>query len=143
MSEGGYVDITVSLHMAETPPIIAATMFDPTRDPLWIGGVVSIEILATRPTLRVRRHGTFMGRKFSWETEVRESEPNRRLVMRFLEGPMKGEVSYDIMPAIGGAQVSIRNHASARFWLPGIGWILRRSVQADLQRLKTIVEGGH
>ena len=61
--------------------------------------------------------------------------------MRFVEGPMKGNVFYDIVPVEGGAEVSIRNHASARFWIPGMGWILRRSVRADLKRLKTLVEG--
>ena len=72
--------------------------------------------------------------------EVVESEPNRKLVMRFLEGPMKGDVLYDIVPVEGGAEVSIRNYASARFWIPGLVWILRRSVRADLKRLKAIVE---
>jgi hypothetical protein len=136
------MDITESLYIARAAPTIARTMFDPTRDPLWIDGVVEIELLATRPTLRVRRHGTLMGRKFWWVMEVAESEPNRRLVMRILEGPITGDVSYNIVPVVGGAEVTIRNQAAASFCLPGIGWILRRSVRADLTRLKTIVEGG-
>jgi hypothetical protein len=138
------MDITVSQYIGKQPEIVARTMFDPARDPLWIGGVKNIEFLAMRPTalgVRVRRYGAFMGKKFSWVTEVIEHEPNRRLVMKFLDGPMEGEVCYDIVPANDGAEVRIRNHASARFWMPGMGWLLQRSVRADLKRLKTVVEG--
>ena len=61
--------------------------------------------------------------------------------MRFIEGPMKGGVSYSIEPdAGGGAMVAIRNHGSASFAIPGVGWMLRRSVGKDLDRLIAIAE---
>src|ERR1700733_1878676 len=129
------MDITESLQIAKTPPIIARTMFDPTRDPLWIGGVVKIEFLAMRPSplgVRVRRYGAFMGRQFSWVTEVIFNEPNRKLVMRVVEGPMEGEVSYDIVPTKDGSVVRIRDNSSSRFSMLGMAWMLRRSVRADL-----------
>jgi len=58
-----------------------------------------------------------------------------------VEGPMKGELSFGIIPAKGGSAVSIRNKSSAGFWLPGMEWFLCRSVRADLRRLEIIIEG--
>lgn len=61
--------------------------------------------------------------------------------MRFDEGPMKGGVSYSIEPdGAGGSVVAIRNHGSASFAIPGVGWMVRRSVGKDLDRLIAIAE---
>jgi uncharacterized protein YndB with AHSA1/START domain len=115
-------------------------MFDP-RHPEWIGGARSVEPPAGEPTApgaRVTRHGGFMGRKFSWQTEVVEFEPNRLLRMNFVAGPMKGgDVTYRIEPEQGGSNVSIRNTGPG----PGfMAWFVRRSVGKDLDRLATLVE---
>ena len=78
-----------------------------------------------------------MGRKFSWQTEVVEFEPERLLRMDFVAGPMKGgSVTYRIEPAPGGSVVSIRNTG------PGpqvLGWFVKRSVGKDLDRLAKLV----
>jgi hypothetical protein len=80
-----------------------------------------------------------MGKKFSWETEVVDHEPDRLLGMRFVEGPMKGGgVTYRIEPDGAGSRVSIRNTGPG----PGImGWFVRRSVGKDLDRLAKLVTG--
>ena len=78
-----------------------------------------------------------MGRKFSWQTEVTDFEPDHVLGMRFVAGPMKGgTVTYRIDRAEGGCLVSIRNAG------PGprvTAWFVRRSVEKDLERLETLV----
>ena len=61
--------------------------------------------------------------------------------MRFVEGPLKGEVWYNIAPKNGGCLVRIRSNVSSQFQIPGMSWRLRRSIGADLRRLKSIVEG--
>ena len=116
-------------------------MFDPRRDPQWIGGAKSIDLPAVDPVAqgaRTTRHGGFLGRKFSWTTEVVDHQPNRRLAMRFVAGPMTGgEVIYAIEPEKGGSLVSIRNTG------PGpqlMAWFVRRSVEKDLARLAKLVE---
>ena len=139
------MDVLVSVEMAASPRRVAAIMFDPRRDPDWIGGARSVELLSPEPTAggaRTRRTGGFLGRKFSWVTEVVEHAPDARLRMRFVEGPMRGEVSYLVAPQGKGSLVSIRNQGESRFSVPGMAWILRRSVAKDLERLKRIVEGG-
>lgn len=137
------MDVTASRTIPASPKDIAAVMFDPRRDPEWIGGAKSVEPLSANPTAigaRVRRYGGFMGKKFSWETEVVNHESDRLLDMRFVEGPMKGgEVTYRIEPQALGSRVSIRNRGPG----PGImGWFVKRSVGKDLNRLARLVRSG-
>ena len=87
------MDVTATRKISASPARVAAIMFDPTRDPEWIGGAKSVDPPTGNPTVigaRTTRHGGFMGRKFSWQTEVVEFEPNSLLDMRFVAGPMKG-----------------------------------------------------
>lgn len=136
------MDVTAYRHFRTSPAAVARVMFDPARDPEWIGGARSVEPPAGDPTAagaRVTRHGGFMGRKFSWQTEVVAHEPNRLLDMRFIAGPMTGGgATYRIEPDADGARVSIRNTG------PGprvMGWFVRRSVAKDLERLAQLVQG--
>jgi uncharacterized protein YndB with AHSA1/START domain len=136
------VDVEVTRMMRAPPEAVASVMFDPDRDPEWIGGARSVERLSPEPLLagaRVRRTGGFLGKKFSWVTEVLEHVPDRLLRMRFVEGPMSGEVCYRIEPVAGGCKVSIRNRGGASFPMPGMGLLLRRSVARDLDRLAGLV----
>jgi uncharacterized protein YndB with AHSA1/START domain len=135
------MDIRVARLIAASPDEVARVMFDPANDPRWIGGAKSVEP-AGPPAVgaRVRRYGGFLGRKFSWVTEVTALEPGRRLELAFVEGPMKGGVTYEIAPAEAGSTVSIRNHGGSDMPVPGIGWMLRRSVAKDLERLAALVE---
>lgn len=130
--------------IAASPERVASVMFDPVHDPDWIGGAHSVQAGTGDPTAigaRVTRHGGFMGKKFSWQTEVEEFQPNRVLRMRFIEGPMKGgSVTYQIDSHDRGSHVSIRNTG------PGpqiLSWFVRRSVAKDLNRLAELVEAKH
>lgn len=136
------MDVTASIEIPAPPANIAAIMFDPAHDPAWIGGAKAVEALSPDPVAigaRTRRIGGFLGKRFSWVTEVREYEPGRLLRMAFVEGPMQGEVSYRIEPNAGGSRVSIRNHGGASFRLPGMSRMVRRSVGKDPERLKALV----
>jgi uncharacterized protein YndB with AHSA1/START domain len=137
------IDVTAVRTIVAKPGQVAAVMFDPGRDPEWIGGARSVDPPkgdATKVGTRVTRHGGFMGRKFSWTTEVQGSEPDHLLHLAFVEGPMKGgTVTYRIEPDGSSSRASIRNTG------PGpriMGWFVRRSVGKDLDRLARIVERG-
>jgi uncharacterized protein YndB with AHSA1/START domain len=134
------VDVTASRTIAARPGQVAAIMFDPRRDPEWIGGAKSVDPAKGDPTkvgARVTRHGGFMGKKFSWTTEVQGFDPDHLLHMHFIAGPMKGgSVTYRVEPDGAGSRVSIRNTG------PGpqiMGWLVRRSVGKDLDRLAKLV----
>ena len=137
------MDIRVERTMKAWPAAVARVMFAAENDPQWIGGARSVEPLTPGPLAlgsRVRRQGGFLGRKFSWVTEVTALEPERRVEMAFLEGPMRGAVTYEIHPAEGGSRVSVRNHGGANFSIPGMAWMLKRAVAKDLERLAGLVE---
>ena len=128
--------------IAAQPEEIASIMFDPRRDPEWIGGAKSVDAPTSGDPAalgaRVTRHGGFMGRRFSWQTQIVELQPNRLLRMDFVAGPMKGgDVTYRIEPEADGSRVSIRNSG------PGpqiLSWFVKRSVAKDLDRLARLVE---
>lgn len=135
------IDVTVSRTVAAKPGQVAAVMFDPRRDREWIGGAKSVDPPTGDPTkigARVSRHGGFLGKKFSWQTEVAGFEPDHLLHMSFVAGPMKGgTVTYRIDPDGAGSLVSVRNMG------PGpkfSGWFVKRSVANDLRRLASLVE---
>jgi uncharacterized protein YndB with AHSA1/START domain len=135
------MDVTASRIIRASPARVAQTMFDPRRDPEWIGGAKSVVPPDGDPTQigsRTTRHGGFMGRKFSWQTEVAGFEPDRLLHMDFTAGPMKGgAVTYRIDPDGERSRVSVRNTG------PGpqlMGWFVKRSVGKDLDRLAKLVE---
>lgn len=135
------MDVTATRMFAATPVAVAKVMFDPLRDPEWIGGARSVDRPASDPTspgARTTRHGGFMGREFSWTTEVAAFEPDHLLDMRFVAGPMKGGgVTYRIDASGDGSRVSVRNTGPG----PGVmGWFVRRSVSKDLERLARLVE---
>jgi hypothetical protein len=137
------VDVTVRTRIAAPPERVAAIMFDSARDPEWIGGAKRSEVLGPLPYgvgTRVRRDGAFLGRTFSWTTEVVEFTPDRAVRLKHVAGPFSGGVDYTIAAAPGGSEVTIRNYGEASFRFPFMGTMMRMSVAADLRRLKRLVE---
>src|SRR4029079_10154823 len=137
------MDVTASRTIAAKPRQGAAIMFDPERDPEWIGGAKSVDPPKGDPIkvgARTTRHGGFMGKKFSWTTEVAGSEPDRILHMTCIAGPMKGgSVTYRIEPEGAGSRVSSRNTGPGPHFM---GWFVKRSVGKDLDRLAKLVAKG-
>jgi hypothetical protein len=136
------MDVTATRTISAKPGRVAEIMFDPRRDPEWIGGAKSVEPPSGDPAkigARVTRHGGFLGRKFSWTTEVAGHEPGHLLRMNFVAGPMKGgSVTYRIEANGSGSRVSIRNTGPGPQFM---GWFVKRSVGKDLDRLAKLVEG--
>jgi hypothetical protein len=138
------VDVTVSQQIGAPPEAVAAVLFDSRRDPEWIGGARAAEPIGDRPYgvgYRVKRTGGFLGRTFSWTTEITDYELNRLVRMKHVAGPFKGGVDYSIAPSGRGSLVTVRNYGKASFSFPFMGAMMRWSVAGDLRRLKAIVEG--
>ena len=137
------VDVTVTTEVGAPPETVAAIMFDADRDAQWIGGATRAQKLTPGPYgqgTRVRREGAFLGRSFSWTTEVTEFVPGRLVRMKHIAGPFKGGVDYSIEPGGRGSVVTIRNYGEASFWFPFMATMMRMSVGADLRRLRALVE---
>jgi hypothetical protein len=146
------IDVTARLDIDATPDAVASVQFDPARDPEWIGGVDRVELVTDPPITvgsQVRRFGGFMGRPIMWLMRVESFEPGRHVGMHALEAPFPMHVDYVLEPSDGGratrASIRIRRDAAGMNGaLPGplMGWMVRRSVEGDLRRLKRSVESG-
>jgi hypothetical protein len=144
------IDVTAISDIEATPEAVAAVQFDPRHDPEWIGGVDRVELVTDLPVAKgsqVRRIGGFMGRPIEWLMQVEAFEPARHVGMHALESPFPMDVDYHLEPVDEGratrASIRIRGDAKGMYGaMPGplMGWMVRRSVQGDLQRLKRIIE---
>jgi len=93
----------------------------------------------------VKRKGNVLGHEFQWTTEVETIHFPHVLTLRIVEGPFVGTVSYQIQRSAGGSTVRIRNAGEAA----GFGFVpaaliagpMQTALNADLDRLKAIVEG--
>lgn len=135
--------VVVHQKIDRAPQAVARVMFDPNFEPRWIDGAKRIEAfegVATAIGTRVKRHGAFWGRDFSWTTETTAHEPDAKLVLTYIEGPMTGDVTYEIAPDGTGSKVTLRNNTASVMELPGAATFLKRTLQADLGRLKKLVE---
>jgi uncharacterized membrane protein len=138
------LDVSVSELVAAPPARVRAIMFDPRQDPGWMAAVQSVEPPrdgTMAAGARVRRTGRFLGRTLRWTTEV-VSVANDRLDLNIVDGPMRGTVEYRIDAAGGGARVTIRNVGDAPGFAPRwlLAYAMRRSLSADLRRLKQMAE---
>jgi hypothetical protein len=146
------IDVTARQDIDSPPSAVSAVQFDPRRDPEWIGGVDRVELVSDPPIAtgsEVRRIGGFMGRPIEWLMRVEALEPERHIGMHALQAPFPMDVDYWLEPIDDGrrtsASIRIRGDAAGMYGaMPGplMGWMVRRSVQGDLRRLKRIVESG-
>lgn len=145
------IDVTASLDIDAPPEVVAAVQFDASRDPEWIGGVDRVELVTAPPIAQgsqVLRLGGFMGRPIEWLMQVEAFEPSRHVGMHALRSPFPMDVDYRLEPLDAGrrtrASIRIRGDAQGMYGaMPGplMGFMVRRSVQGDLKRLKRLVDG--
>ena len=140
------VDVTAEIQIAAEPTDVASVMFDPEREPEWIAIVKRVELIdrALRPGARVRRSGTIVGHEFQWTTEVSAFHFPHLLTLRVVDGPFPGELTYQIQRDGRGSVARIRSRgetADAGLSSAMIEGPLRTALDADLGRLKSIVEG--
>jgi hypothetical protein len=126
--------IVVQQKIDRTPMVVARVMFDGAKR------VEAPAVDATEIGTRVKRHGAFWGRSFSWVTETVAFEQDSKLTLKYVEGPMTGDVTYEIAPEVDGSLVTLRNSTASPLEMPGASTFLKRTLQADLKRLKALVE---
>jgi hypothetical protein len=122
------------------PSEVARVMFDSLNESGWITGVGAAEQLTPGPLAvgsRVRRLGSVLGAGFDWVTEVAALEPGRLLKMKFVEGPIHGELTFEVAPTAGGSIAIVRNDDAKRS--PIGTWALESTIEGDLRRLAALV----
>jgi hypothetical protein len=137
------LDVSVTEFMKASPEAVRRIMFDARQDPRWMAAVRTVEPLSdlSSPGARVRRTGRFLGRKLLWTTRLISSSPNHQ-DLDIIDGPMRGTVTYRIEVSGTGSVVSIRSTGEAPRFAPRalVAWGMRRSLTADLARLRRLVE---
>jgi hypothetical protein len=128
---------------------VAAFASDPGNATAWYKNIESVEWETPPPAAvgsRVRFVAHFLGRKLEYTYEVRALEPGRRFVMATAQGPFPMETTYTWEDAAAGSsRMTLRNAGSpsgfAAVTAPVMSLAMRRANEADLRRLKTLLEG--
>jgi uncharacterized membrane protein len=141
------IDVTATTTIEAPRDKVAAYVVDNTNDPAWIGGISESELLGDPPIgvgSHVRRVASFMGRRIEYVNEVTQLEPGSVLEMRSVKSPFPMHITYAFQDAAGGTQASVRVQGGASLFYRLAGPLLSRqvkkNVQADLERLKGILE---
>lgn len=140
------VDVTAEIEIAAAPADVAAVMFDPNREPEWMSVVKRVELVdkALQPGARVRRGASFFGHDVNWTTEVQDVHFPHVLTLRIIDGPFTGTIAYHIARQGVGSRVVVRHKGETDKlgFLPAamIEVPMKSGMQADLERLKTLVE---
>jgi hypothetical protein len=127
---------------------VAAFMFDPGNDLRWTGGITASTPARPGPLTvgtTVTRTARFLGRTFTYGYAVTRHDPDRLLELR-VDRPFPMVIRYELDDA--GPATAVAIHATGS---PGrfFGWAtpllrrqVRRSISADLERLRACLEQG-
>jgi hypothetical protein len=142
------VDVSTSITIARRRDVVAAFASDPANAMAWYKNIKAVDWETPPPAVigsRVRFRAQFLGRTLEYTYEVREIEPGRRFVMATSDGPFAMETAYTWDDATDGAtKMTLRNRGEpsgfASVTAPVMSLAMRRANQADLRRLKALLE---
>ena len=126
---------------------VAAFAGDPSRAPEWYANIQSVEWLTPPPVAvgaRMAFVAHFLGRRLAYTYEVRELVPGERLVMSTAEGPFPMETTYTWSAEGEKTRMTLRNRGEPTGFVgvvaPVMAMMMRRANQADLAKLKALLE---
>ena len=142
------VDVMTDVVIDRPREEVAAFAADPSNATAWYKNIRSVEWETSPPAevgSRVRFVAGFLGRTLEYTYEIRALDPGRRLVMSTSEGPFPMETTYEWSdePA-GSTRMTLRNRGEptgfAKVSAPIMARAMRKATEADLRRLKTLLE---
>lgn len=141
------VDVRPEIRIRRPRAEVAAFMFDPRNDLAWTGGITGSRPAQPGPLVTgavVERTARFLGREFTYGYVVTADEPDR-LVEMTVDRPFPMLVRYELAEAGDGSTVAAIHAVGSpgRFFgwaTPLMRWQVRRSIAADLERLRTCLE---
>ena len=143
----GAIDVTATTTIAAPRDQVASYVVDNRNDTAWIGGISESELVGDPPIgvgSRVRRVASFMGRRIEYVNELTRLEPGSVLEMRSVKSPFPMHITYAFEDVASGTQTSVRVQGGAstlyRLASPLLSRQVKKNVQADLDRLKAILE---
>jgi uncharacterized membrane protein len=144
------VDVVTEIDIARPRAEVAAFASDPGNATAWYKNIESVEWETAPPVAvgsRMRFVARFLGRTLEYTYEVRSIEPGSRFVMSTSDGPFPMETTYTWDDASGGGtRMTLRNRGEpsgfAAVTAPVMSRAMRRANEADLRRLKELLESG-
>jgi len=142
------VDVVTETEIARPREEVAAFAADPNNATAWYKNIEAVEWITPPPVAvgsQLRFRAQFLGRTLEYVYEVRAIDPGRRFVMATAQGPFPMETTYtweDARP--GSTRMTLRNRGEpsgfAAVTAPVITLAMRRANEADLRRLKRLLE---
>src|SRR5438270_4232166 len=142
------VDVATEIEIKRPREEVFRFAADPTNATAWYKNIKTVE-WETRPPMvagsRIRFRAQFLGRTLEYTYEVRAIEPGRRFVMATAQGPFPMETTYTWEDAAEGeTKMTLRNRGEpsgfSAFAAPVIARAMRKANEADLRRLKALLE---
>ncbi len=143
------IQVKASVYIRRSPEEVFAYLSNFENNPKWQSGMVSAKFTSPGP-LQVgstySQEARFLGRPVISEFEVVEYEPGRRVKITSTSGTFPITVTRFVEPdEDGGSRVSavVEGDASGVYRLaePILRSMVKRSVQGDYERLKSVLEG--
>lgn len=142
------VDVVTEIEIERPRGEVSAFAADPTNATAWYKNIRAIEWETPPPAAvgsRIRFSARFLGRALEYTYEIREIEPGRRFVMATAQGPFPMETTYTWEDAPGGAtRMTLRNRGEPSGFASVAASVMTRAMrkanEADLQRLKSLLE---
>jgi uncharacterized membrane protein len=143
------VDVVTEIEINRQRAEVATFAADPSNVTAWYKNIKSVEWETPPPAVigsRVRFHAQFLGRELDYTYEIREIIPGRRFVMTTAQGPFPMETTYEWEDSVGAAtKMTLRNRGEpsgfAAVAAPVMALAIRKANEADLRRLKALLEG--
>jgi len=144
------VDAKAEIVIARPRDEVAALMFDPKNDKLWIGGLKNVFPLTPgllQKGSKVNRVGDFLNRRYSANVVVVDAEP-KKFVLLSSDEPFEMKVRYDLEDVDGGTKVKLRvqsigEHAYTQMPAAIFAKAVNEAVNNDLASLKKHAEDGN
>ena len=141
------VDVLTEILIDRPVSTGAAFAGDPSRAPEWYANIRSVEWISEPPVQvgsRMAFVAHFLGRCLAYTYEMRELVPDTRLVMSTAEGPFPMETTYTWADEGGKTRMTLRNRGEpsgfSALVAPLMARMMRRANEADLAKLKTVLE---
>jgi hypothetical protein len=142
------VDVVTEIDIDRPRAEVAAFAADPSNATDWYKNIKAVEWETPPPAAvgsKLRFRAQFLGRELEYTYEVREITRGRRFVMSTAQGPFPMETTYTWEDtAAGHTKMTLRNRGEpsgfAAVAAPVMALAIRRANEADLRRLKALLE---